>query len=549
MTTIPVTGGQRLRVDDVLLAGETPDGPALVSIEALVVDEAGLTIIGPRPGVERLVAWSDISGFGGFAPAALPNGAAASALVVDVRGRSLRFLLPDATVSTSTIDGLGREIHAHLGQTPDAPPEPPVAPAPTPVARPRVVDAPVAHASPTPQMPPIGALRPVGDGRDAVPGAPVPPRAVAVPPSAAPVPVPNAAESTMPPDPSAATDAAPVGGDLDGTEDLAVVTAPKRDRRRRGVRSSRSTVARPLLAADEFEFSSDPDLPRGGPPPGAVIEVTRRHPSTRRILALSVALALVVVGAGGWYYSKHHSLPLFGSSGPPVNGARDLSLATTTVIQPSDLSGWTALPVTGSESFAMGATSSVAADQASAGASTVLAVCLRVSPTTLSAATGVSGTTVPQRTAVANSRVYADSVGDAASSETDVMDSSSVVTADAKVFANAALFSTCYQPYVQAMLPYLSTLWGGKQVFDTATVAPTNVPSPPLPGERAYGFEITLFGHSGDAGTTASLTDVAIFGGRFQSTMSLYSNLVFPVNALASLIGSTESRVAAVADR
>ncbi len=306
-------------------------------------------------------------------------------------------------------------------------------------------------------------------------------------------------------------------------------------------------VARPLMAVDEFEFSSDPSLPRGGPAPGAVIGVGRRHSTTRRVLFLLVALVVVAGGAGGWYYSQHDALPLLGSSTPPVDAARDLGLATTTVIQPSDLSGWT-VQGSATEPFAMGSASSAAATRASAGASGSLAQCLRVSPSTLSAATGAAGASVPGLTAFAASRVYSDLSGDAAGSVTDAMDSSSVVQADAKVFSNASLFATCYQPYVQAMLPYLSTQWGSHQSFDTATVDPTTVATPP-PGVHAYAFEITLFGHTGDTGTTASLTDVAVFGGRFQATVSFYSPLVFPVDAQGALVGSTESRVAGIAHR
>jgi len=555
MTAFPVTGGQRLRVEDVLLAGETSEGPALVNIEALIIDDRGLTIVGPRPGVERLVPWSEVSGFGGCLPASLPSGAGASALAFDVRGRTLRFLLPDANVAPSMIVGLDREIAAHLEPATPAAPVPatsPVAPtasaSPVAPARPLTVEAPIAHTSPTPLMPPTGTLRPLGDPRDPVGGAPVPPRVVALPVVGTVGAVPETSPSPRSPEPVGEVEEVDDVEDVDADDIDSLVVAPtKREHRKRGVRGSRATVARPLMAVDEFEFSSDPSLPRGGPAPGAVIGVSRRHRATRRVLVLLVALVLVAGGATGWYYSQHHALPFLGSSAPPVNAARDLGLAATTVIQPPDLSGWTVQgPAT--EPFAMGSASSAAAAQASAGASGSLAQCLRVSPSTLSAATGAAGASVPAHTAFAASRAYADSSGDAAGSVTDVMDSSSVVQADAKVFANASLFATCYQPYVQAMLPYLSTQWGSHQGFDTATVDPTSV-AIPSPGVHAYAFAITLFGHSGDVGTTASLTDIAVFGGRFQATMSLYSPLVFPVDAQSALVGSTESRVAAVADR
>ncbi|HXX90500.1 MAG TPA: hypothetical protein VEI83_09795, partial [Acidimicrobiales bacterium] len=114
MTAIPATGRQ-VRVEGVLLAGETPDGPALVSIEALVVDERGLTIMGPRPGSQRVVPWSEVSGFSGTSPASLPTGEPAAALSLEVRGRALRFLLPGAQVGPVVVAELRTEITRHVG--------------------------------------------------------------------------------------------------------------------------------------------------------------------------------------------------------------------------------------------------------------------------------------------------------------------------------------------------------------------------------------------------------------------------------------------------
>jgi hypothetical protein len=583
MTAFPVTGGQRLRVEDVLLAGETSDGPALVSIEALVVDESGLTIVGPRPGAERQVPWSEISGFGGLRPATLPTGATASALVIEVRGRALRFLLPDAGVSPSVVADLDREIAARLAPAADAPPATPVPNAPE---EPESGEGPVRHASPTPHMPPTTALHPIADVHAPVAGAAAPARIVPfdsrtgslgapspqppgvalgrpVPPAAVPVPPARGPEPTAMPhtveDLDAAADAdAPSDADADAgfwEDEVAVApaaTKSKRDRRKRGprgVRQSETVVARPLLAADDFEFASDPSLPKGGPPPGSVIEVSRHHRTAKRAAVLFVILVLVATGAGVWYYTKHQSLPfgVLSHRPPPPHPARDLAMAAGTVLTPSDLPGWTVQATSSTDPFAMGASSSAKATRASAGASTALALCLRVPASTLSAATGVAGAAVPDRTAFASSRVFTKpGDGSVASSATDVMDSSSVVQADTRVFANPTLFATCYEPYVQSMLPYVSAVTGGSQVFDTATVETLGVPAPTVRGVHAYGFQITLLGHSGNNGISMVLDDVAVFGGRAQATMSMSSSLVFPVDTQAALIQATEARVAGV---
>jgi hypothetical protein len=571
MTTVPVTGGQRLRVQDVLLAGETADGPALANIEALVVDGDGLTIVGPRPGVERLVPWAEISGFEGMQPASLPTGARASALALQVRGRALRFLLPEAAVPPGVVAVLERDIATHLAEA----------------AKPHLSadagTAPLHRGSPTPTMPPTSALHPLPDaGTAAVPvppaTVPVPPSALPVPPAAVPVPpaavpVPPAAPRVVPFDAATgaiggAAAAATAPADADEDEDVAVVAPPtddllmskpatgRRERRRRGVRQSTTVVAKPLLAAEDFEYSSDPSLPRGGPGPGQVIEVSRPRRSARRLAVLFVVLVFLATGAGVWYYTKH------ATATPPRDTTRDLALAESALIgnpsqdprlasgQTPDLPGWSTRPITPGNPFAMGAGGTAAAAQASAKAAGALASCLAVSPATLSAATGAGGSDTADRTAVVGSHLYGAPAGDpsTAASVTEVFDSSSVVQAGAKVFQNPSLFATCYEPYAQAMLPYVANLASG-QKLDAATVQPMSVPAPAGRNVHAYGYQVTILGHSGANGFTIVLDDVAVLGGRVQTTLAMDSDVVFPVQSQASLVQAAEARVAAVAAR
>jgi len=400
------------------------------------------------------------------------------------------------------------------------------------------------------------------------PAVPVPPAAVPAPAAVRPaVPVPPAAVPVaLVGDPAHAPslddDPEPSAGNWElEDDDMAVAPAPasgrrdKREKRRRGMRSRRgvrqsdASVARPLLAAEEFEFSSDPDLPRGGPAPGAVIEVARAHSTVRRLGVMTIVLVLVAAGALGWYWKTHHALP-FQTPVPPPNPARDLQMAMSTLVTPGDLSGWSTTAQSLDNPFAMGVSSSAQATAASAGASSPLAQCLGVSGSALSAATGAAGAAVPARTAAASSHLYADAAaGSLAGSVSEVMSSSSAAQADAKVFADASLFDLCYQPYVQAMLPYLSSVIGSSQKFDTATIDPLSVPAPGGRSVHAYGFQITLLGHSGNSGTTMVLDDVAVFGGRVQATLSMPSNVVFPVDTQAALVRAVEGRVTAVVGR
>jgi len=606
MTTTPVTGQQRLRVDEVLLAGETPGGPALVSIDALVVDAVGLTIVGPRPGVERLVPWSEIAGFEGLRSASLPDGAPATALVLGIRGRPLKFLLPDAAVSGSALAELDREITAHLGAPAPhrvvdpahapagtasagtgendaprlAPPAavavPPAAMAVPPTAVPVPPAAlsvpPVDRATPPPAVRVPPRLVPLDAGTGAV-GAAGAPAARPVPPRAVPLPEPKvraaaSVHSAVPGVRTRVDDDADTedGADLEAADDAMLVSGPalsKEGRRLRGVRQSKAALAKPLLAADEFEFSSDPSLPRGGPAPGAVIEISRNQRTARRAAVLFVVLVFVATGAGVWYYTKHHTLPGLAQAAPPRNLARDLGVANSTLIgnpaqdprlastQAPDLPGWSAKPLSADNPFAMGAASSPAAARASAAAAGSLASCLGVSPDTLSAATGAGGIDTADRTAFVGSRLYGAPAGDpsTASSVSEVVDSTSVVQADAKVFQNAALFATCYEPYAQAMLPYAVSGLGPGQMLDAATVQPMAVPVPAAhSGVHAYGFQVTILGHSGSNGFTVVLDEVAVLGGRVQATLAMDSDVVFPVDAQASLVQTAEARVHAVVD-
>ncbi len=121
----------------------------------------------------------------------------------------------------------------------------------------------------------------------------------------------------------------------------------------------------------------------------------------------------------------------------------------------------------------------------------MLARCLHVPVSAVDGAFGM-GNSVSQRTAEAISPSYADPAGNggAVSSVVDVVQSPQIeATADATVFQDPALFATCYQPFVQAMLPYASG--GGTTGFATATVQPVVVPVPAGPGAvTVAGFQI-----------------------------------------------------------
>jgi hypothetical protein len=114
------------------------------------------------------------------------------------------------------------------------------------------------------------------------------------------------------------------------------------------------------------------------------------------------------------------------------------------------------------------------------------------------------------------------------------------------VFADPSLFATCYQPFVQAMLPYAGAgaPTGG---YATATVQPTVVPVPDdSPNLTVAAFQIARIGNEGGQSVTSITTAVAVFGGRVQATVSEASDLVFPLDTQDTLVRDIEARVIGV---
>jgi len=252
-----------------------------------------------------------------------------------------------------------------------------------------------------------------------------------------------------------------------------------------------------------------------------------------RLVALLVVLLLLVGAAGGWYYKHHNS-----SSGTPSPAAvqADLAIAAHAGLQRTDLPGWTTAPGSAGDAFAPVIALSPTAAGAASNALTALARCLHVPVAYVTAAFG--GVT-SSRTAQTASPTFVDpsAAGTAASSVVDVMQAPSAEQADFSVFSNAAGFTTCYQAYAQAMLPY--TRSAAAAPFTSVTVQATTVPAPTSTQVHVEAFQITR----ARAGASATTTAVAVFGGRVQATLSLASPAAFPPPAEAALVTNVEGRV------
>jgi hypothetical protein len=109
--------------------------------------------------------------------------------------------------------------------------------------------------------------------------------------------------------------------------------------------------------------------------------------------------------------------------------------------------------------------------------------------------------------------------------------------ADFKVFSDPATFATCYQPYAQAMLSYAPATAAAP--FTSVTVQATTVPT--IANKRLHVQAFTISRTSGSA--TVVTTAVAIFGGRFQTTLAMSSPSGFPAATEGVLVKALQTRL------
>ncbi len=293
-------------------------------------------------------------------------------------------------------------------------------------------------------------------------------------------------------------------------------------------------------ATDEEETPAEPRV-RFRPYPG-LSKQSRRPALTPpqrmvRLVLVTVLLGLIPMAAGVWYF---HLQPL---PTQPVHALSDATIAARVGIQPGDLPGWSTAASRMGNPFAAGATThGPAALRTAEQASTVLARCLHVPVSAVDGAFGM-GSAVAQRTAQAVSPTYLDPSGNggAVGSVVDVLRSSQAQQADASVFQDPALFATCYQPFVQAMLPWAPG--GGSAGFATATVQPVVVPVPDGPATiPVAAFQIARIANGNGQTTTVVTTAVAVSAGRVLTTLGTVSDFVFNLDAQNHLVRDVEIR-------
>jgi len=292
---------------------------------------------------------------------------------------------------------------------------------------------------------------------------------------------------------------------------------------------------------DALEYGDGAD----GELPSSTLLVQRHRRRARGALIVAVVVLLGVAG-GEWYVRAHGSAPV--SAQPPATPGSDKALAARIGIQSSDLSGWQAVTDNAGNAFATEANASPAAAHAAQQAGSVLARCLRVPVSAVDGAFGMGSSQSAVLSARAESPVYSDpSGGGITSSVVDVMRSDADQQADARVFADPSLFAICYQPFVQAMLPYEGSAGTGTTAgtsYATDTVQPAVMPAlPASSGEHEAAFYVARIGSINGQTITEVTTAIAIYGGRLQATLSTVSDFVFPPDVQAALVHTVEIRV------
>jgi hypothetical protein len=522
-------GNGSLRMDDVFLEGATPDGPAVVGHLSVIVDTEGITFLGPEPGERRTVGWDRMSPLEFGAPAAMPDGLAVTSLEFQLDGRPLRLLVPSQTGSSGGVaveePAPSAEVFIVEAPHPSGAIAVPVAPAPPPVFEPVIVPTPdpVAFATPEPAIVPIP--EPVAFA--------TPEPAIVAPPAPAPV-------AFATPEPVVAAPPAPAPVVI---PEPVVIAPPAPATPAPDVSSSEPVLEEPV--EDESEWTPAQSRAQYRPFSQASRKTTSPWHTRRtfRLVLLAVIAALIPLAVAVWSTQGQPS-----GGGGTTRSLSDTAVAGRVGIQPGDLPNWSSSAPRAGNAFAAGATANGPAGLNTAvQAATVMARCLHVPVSAVEGAFGM-GSSISQRTAEVTSPSYADPSGNGGSvnSVVDVVKTPQIARANANIFQDPSLFATCYQPYVQAMLPFAAGSGAGPG-FATATVQPVLVPVPTGPADvEVAAFQIARIANDPGLTTTVVTTAIAVFGGRVQATIGTVSNFVFSIDAQNQLVHDVEVRTIGV---
>ena len=514
-------GNGSLRMDDVYLEGATPDGPAVVGHLSVIVDTEGITFLGPEPGERRTVGWERTSPLEFGAPAALPERGAGH--VPGVRGRRSPAAAPRAVEERpgrpSERSQPGRAASAvvadrHRPRRPETAGRPDVGRRPRPVAEPpRPVPNRLRPIEPS--LPPATVLadrlRPELAGRRASRAA----RAGAGRAACADA---GRAPARRQRRPSLGTPARRRPPVARGRGRPAAFVA--RDGSSSPEARWRRTDGRPRRRARADDGPGVVPVRAAGPAPACARRP--RHPGPTELRTWCGS------SSSRCSPGSSPSPPGCGTSRPRgrrahPGGARcptPPSPPASGSSRPTFPGGARAAPGMGNV-FAAGATTNGAGALQHRRAG--LDGAWRAACTCRSRrSTAPSAWAAPCRSARAEvtSPSYADPAGNggAVSSVVDVVQSPQVEEADAEVFQDPALFATCYQPFVQAMLPYAPGRARRASPPPRCSPSSSRCPTDPAPVTVAA-FQIARIANDKGQTKTVVTTATAVFDGRVQATL------------------------------
>ena len=263
------------------LGGDYERGTPTVHGLSLLFTANGITVQGPEPGAERLLAWSSLSFASCRTRARQGDGTTAMVLILQSGSQTVRFFLPSDKVTAGQAAYLdqalpiwmarhggpadGVEGSGPTGQPPtvSAPTTPPVPPAAPAVPPPAPDPAPPAAPTATPPVPPAAPQpAPAPATPAAPPPAPAPAMSAAPPPAPAPAPpaapLPAAAAAAaQPPAPEARRPPGPPAPSIQPIDPGTPPTNPRRFIRRRTLFVAVGTLVAALIAVAVYFATND----------------------------------------------------------------------------------------------------------------------------------------------------------------------------------------------------------------------------------------------------------------------------------------------------
>jgi hypothetical protein len=510
----------------VALAGDPERGTPTTEGLTLLFTVEGITVQGPQPGMERLLAWSGLDAAACRDQTQLEGGRIATVLSLTSGHQTVHFLLPAETVSPGQAAYLDQALPAWLARYGG----PTGAREPTPAAGAAAGAAapPAVRLTPPPPPPaPVGSA--VGSSSPATPAR----TEGAVPePSAPSLAGGEEPEPAIDPRTGAATWPDPLSG-----QDLTVAAPKKRFWTLRPSRpagpagapaANGTAIGAPL--AGEAAGATQPDA--FGRVPGE--EKGAKRPAARRqTLVLLVVLLLVVVGAGAYLLSRRSSTSTPATTAAPAvtpapSSNADLSLAQSVNLRLADLpAGWEVAPA-----------SAVVAPTAAEGrartaALPALASCLGVSAPVVDQLFG--GEAPPTVSATAASQTFAQTSDPAIQmrSTTAVMRTAAEAQATLAPFA-AANFISCFTQFEMSVFSVLAP-------GTTVSVSQVTLTAPT--GVTVYGYLSTVaVPGQGDR----VVGNGYLVGGRVVATIDPLTNgPPVPSSAFDPAFGAMTERIAA----